>query len=374
MTNGGFADLFTVFARIDDVGFSAFLVPRDTPGLSLSGEEQKMGLRASSTRRLFLNNAAVPVDALLGEAGQGHRPALYALNAGRFNIGAIALGGTKEALRISTGYALGRRQSGRPIAEFGLVEDKLAEMAIRIFALESMIYRAAGCWDASLAAGRSLMETLEEYAVECAIVKFLGTETLGYAVDECLQIHGGFGFSEEFSAARLYRDARVFRIFEGTNEINRLTVIDQIRRRIQRGRIASPTTDGVGKSQEATDVIRSIACFVVDKVLAHVENQQACAAAADIVGLLYALDSVRLRVDKMARPSATISTIVDAFVEGALVEVGKQARIALAAVGVTFEEARRIVEPVADRPFVDVAGLKRSIAAEIRDFGGYPVP
>jgi alkylation response protein AidB-like acyl-CoA dehydrogenase len=164
VTNGGFADVYTVFAQAPE-GFTAFLVPRDSPGLSLSGEEQKMGLRASSTRRVFLNNVPVPADSVVGEPGRGHRPALYALNAGRFNIGAIALGGAKEALRIATAYALQRRQSGRPIAEFGLVADKLAEMAIRIYALESMVYRTAGYWDAALAAGRGLADTLEEYAV-----------------------------------------------------------------------------------------------------------------------------------------------------------------------------------------------------------------
>ena len=369
VTNGGFADLFTIFARAPE-GFTAFLVPRNAPGLTLSGEEQKLGLKGSSTRRVFLNDVAVDVGDVIGEVGKGHRPALYALNAGRFNIGAIALGGAKEALRIATSYALNRRQSGRSIAEFGLIADKLAVMAIRIFVLESMVYRTAGYWDASLGAGVRLAETLEEYAIECAIVKFFGTEVLDYAVDECLQIHGGFGYSEEFPAARLYRDARVFRIFEGTNEINRLTVLDQFRRRIERGRLtlAAPLAS---TGNDAVDAIRQAACFALGKVLGSAAPQQTIATVADIIALLYTLESATLRIERY--PSTIGRAIVEAFADRAVQETSTSLRTALGSVGVPHEEATSALRPLADRPLTDTAALKETIAAQVRDCGGYPL-
>lgn len=369
VTNGGFADLFTVFAQAPE-GFTAFLVPHDTPGLILSGEEQKLGLKGSSTRRVFLNDVAVDACDVVGEVGKGHRPALYALNAGRFNIGAIALGGAKEALRIATGYALNRRQSGRSIAEFGLIADKLAEMAVQIFVLESMVYRTAGLWDASLAAGAGLAQTLEEYAIECAVVKFFGTEVLDYAVDECLQIHGGFGYSEEFPAARLYRDARVFRIFEGTNEINRLTVVDQYRRRIERGRLTL-TVDPAPLGHAAVDAVRQAACFTLDKVLSSAASQQAIAAVADIIGPLYALESAILRIER--HPSAIGQAIVDAFADRAMEEASATVRTALGAAGVPYEEATSALRPLVDRPLIDTTALKETIAAQVRYCGGYPI-
>jgi len=369
VTNGGFADLLTVFARAPE-GFTAFLVPRDAPGLTLSGEEQKMGLRGSSTRRVFLNEITVEAGDIVGEVGKGHRPALYALNAGRFNIGAIALGGSKEALRIATKYAVTRRQAGHSIAEFGLIADKLAEMATRIFVLESIVYRTAGYWDASIAAEIGLTETLEEYAIECAIVKFFGTEVLDYAVDECLQIHGGFGYSEEFPAARLYRDARVFRIFEGTNEINRLTVVDQFRRRIERGRLTL-AIDPMSTGHNAVDALRAATQFVVDKVLKSAASQQAAAAAADTVALLYALESATLRIER--HPSALGHAIVDAFADRAITEATGHLRIALATIGVPYDEGKLVLQRLVDRSFVNSIALREAIAAQVRDAGGYPV-
>lgn len=256
ITNAAFADLFTVFAKVDGEQFTAFLVERDFPGVSIGPEEHKMGLKSSSTCRVLLENAQVPVGNVLGEVGKGGRVALYSLNPGRFSIGASALGMGKENLRIATQYAMQRVQFGKPIIEHGLIQQKLAEMAVRLFALESMIYRVAGWWDALLhevdtstdEGVAALRSAFEEYAIECAIIKVYGTETLDYIVDESLQIHGGFGYSEEFPAARAYRDARVYRIFEGTNEINRLTVADQLRRRIQNGRLDGAELTAAGQT------------------------------------------------------------------------------------------------------------------------------
>lgn len=245
ITNAGFADHFILFAQIDGLKFTAFLIERDTPGLTLGSEEHKMGLHGSSTRRLILQNARVPAKNLLGEVGKGYQAALYALNMGRYNIGVTALGAAKECLRLAVKYAKQREQFGKTIAEFDLIKYKLSSMAARIYALESMIYRVAGYLDssqsyvddASRCAEDRQKKLSEEYAIECAIIKFVGTEVFDYVVDEALQIHGGYGYSEEFPIARMYRDARVFRIFEGTNEINRLVVLDQIKRRINQKRI-----------------------------------------------------------------------------------------------------------------------------------------
>ena len=291
-----------MFAQLDGAGFTAFLVERDTPGVVIGPEERKMGLRGSSTCRVLLNGVCVPVESLLGEAGQGHRPALQALNMGRFNIAAIALGAAKQSLQITASYAKERRQFGRSLVEFGLVQQKLAEMATRIFLLESMVYRTAGLWDAC--------GDYEEYAMESAILKFFGTEVLGYVVDESLQIHGGFGYSEDYTPARAYRDARVFRLFEGTNEINRLTVWDQFRRRMERGRLSLPM--GEGEAIGPTAQIRQAALAAGKAILAASgdEHQEAKTAFADMAAILYALESACLRCGKW--PSDTAQVMVDA--------------------------------------------------------------
>ena len=332
ISNGGWADLYTIFAKVDGEQFSTFLVERQLEGVKPGAEEHKMGIRGSSTTPVVLENVHVPIENLLGEIGRGHIIAFNILNLGRMKLCVSCSGGSKDVLTETIRYAKQRKAFGKAIAEFGLMRHKMAEMAVRIFAAESMAYRISGMVDEQLAdhswddedAAKTVLKTIKERAIECAMAKVYGSEVLDYVVDEGVQIHGGYGFHQDYMVERSYRDARVNRIFEGTNEINRLLVTGMLLKRAAKGRLdllsavkqvqadieAGNLTDDLGEGPLAEQrrlVAQAKKVTLVTLGVAYQrfgakleEEQEVTAAISDMLIDTYAAESALLRAEKLA--------------------------------------------------------------------------
>jgi len=327
ITNGGAADLFTVFAKVGGDKFTAFLVERAF-GVKSGAEEQKMGIKGSSTTALYFDNVPVPVENVLGEIGRGHIIALNVLNIGRLKLGPACVGGAKDVLAISLKYAKERKAFGSPIAEFGAIQHKLAEMAIRIYAAESMVWRVVGLIEGQLEgfswdrpdASQTMLRAVEEYAAECSMVKVFSSEMLNYVVDEGVQIHGGYGYHQDYAVERAYLDSRINRIFEGTNEINRLVITGMVLKRAARGQlplvaavekvlgeVLSGSAGSDGSDQElhlvgsAKKIVLMAIGLAYQKYLNELEKQQeVMTAIADLMMEAFAMESVLLRTRKLA--------------------------------------------------------------------------
>jgi alkylation response protein AidB-like acyl-CoA dehydrogenase len=350
ITNGGLADLFTVFAKVGGEQITAFLVERGFAGVQPGAEEHKMGLKGSSTTALYLDNVKVPVANVLGAVGQGHKVAFNILNIGRLKLGLNAVGLSKQALGLALAYAKQRVAFGKPIGEFGLIRHKLGEMAARIYAAESMNWRLAGLIDAA-GAGQEA-KAAEELAIECCYVKIYGSEALAYAVDEGVQIHGGYGFHHDYPIERIYRDARIQRIFEGTNEINRMAATRMMLKRVRDGRVK---LEGVPTAPLKRLTLTALAAAEVKFGAGLDAEQEVLAAITDLSIAAFALESAQLRAAKsgsaMAKDYAAL--LAYTLTEGAIAT----ARTLFMAVGTPM--------PDVEVPGVNVFALRSDIAGRL---------
>jgi len=409
ISNAAWADLFTVFTKVDGQHVTAFLVERTFPGVSTGKEEVKLGIKSSSTRRLILEDAQVPVENLLGEVGKGAYIAFNILNAGRFKLGAGAIGAAKDLLKVATRYALERQQFGRPIASFGLIQHKLADMAIRIFAGESAVYRTAAMMEAVFETGETIASMnppfprgLDEFALECCVIKVACSEILDDVADEALQIHGGYGFTEEFPAARACRDSRINRIFEGTNEINRLFIPGLLLRRAQRGRF--PLVAAITKvTQELLDLpplednagadplaaaralladAKKLVLFLAGVAYQRhgeklVGEQEVVANLSDIIIEIYLAESALLRTLKVRKTVGGAPMMADltlVFANGAVGRLELLARQALATLsqGDELRAHLGIARRLLRWSPLDGVTLRRRIARRLCDVGSFP--
>jgi alkylation response protein AidB-like acyl-CoA dehydrogenase len=391
ITNGGKADLFTVFAKINGEQFSAFLVERAFPGVTTGHEEQKMGIKGSSTTAVYFDNVHVPVENLLGEIGRGHIIAFNILNLGRLKLGPFSVGGAKRVMRESIAYAKQRKAFGTEIANFGMIQHKLAEMAIRIYAVESMTYRVEGLIEGRIA-DLGLMKAVEEFAAECSIVKVYATEMLDYVVDEGVQIHGGYGYHQDYAVERAYRDSRINRIFEGTNEINRLLTTGMLLKRAQQGRLglvkaakglmdevlAGPSlaTDTESDERKLVANAKKIGLLLLatafEKFGVDMEKQQeVLAGIADVLMETLAMESALLRTEKTGKGVNMCAV----FLRDAMTRIEGFARPVLAACaeGDTLRSNMAVLRRFARFEPVNSIALRRGIAEHLIAAGNYVV-
>ena len=411
ITNGGFADLFIVFARVADGtaegAFTAFLVERTFAGVSTGKEEHKMGLHGSSTTPLILQEAKVPAANVLGEVGKGHKVAFNVLNYGRFKLAAMCSGGARAIVADAANYAAQRRQFGQPIAAFGAIKHKLAEIAIREFAVQSMLYRTAGLIDDAIAAtagpaigstGNAMLAALEEFAIEASILKVAGSEMIDFAVDENVQIHGGNGFVRDYPAERMYRDARVNRIFEGTNEINRLLIPGMLIRRALKGglplipaakklqdEILTPSLPEPASGEPLENERRTVAAMKKAALMVLgtamqtygerlTDQQEVLTLAADVIIDVFAAESVLLRASQPGRTAGDLTgAAAEVYITDAAARVEVAARSALAAMadGDTLRTLLAALRRVLKTTPVNTVARRRQIADAIIERKAY---
>ncbi len=409
LTNAGFADVYITFAKVDGEHFTAFIIEKGMPGVSLGAEEKKTGIKGSSTRPLILSDARIPKENLLGEIGKGHKIAFNILNIGRFKLGAGVTGGAKLAIRACVEYGRSRSAFGRPIVDFGLIQHKIGEMAILAYAAESMVYRTAGMIDRNLAAASpndqaDALKRIEEYDVECSMIKVWCSEMLDYAVDETVQIYGGASYVEDYPAERYWRDARVNRIFEGTNEINRLLVPGRLMRRAMKGELplfqkamalmeeitsgppAPASDDGflaaearmAAGAKKAALMCLGLAAQKLGEKLS--EEQEVLGHFADIAMETYALESAVLRTQKRAQrdgegKARLQEAAVRCFAQDAMDRIEVSARRLLAAVdeGDTLRTYLAALKRFTRRDTLNTVALRREVARTALAKSRYPL-
>jgi len=410
ITNAGFADLFTVFAKIDGEKFTAFLVERTFAGFSIGTEEHKMGIRGSSTCPIILNDCQVPAGNVLGEIGRGHVIAFNILNVGRFKLGAMCVGGARSSLNNAVAYAKQRKAFGKVIADFGLVREKLANMAMLTYVGESMVYRTIGMMDEALSAvdksasdaPAQTLKAIEEYAIECSIIKVWASEMVDYVVDETVQIYGGYGFVEEYPAERAYRDARINRIFEGTNEINRLIISGFLLKRAMSGQLAlmpaikqlmdevlsgpslGEEVEGpLAEEQKLVASAKKLGLFAAgaatQKYMHAIQDQQEIMGAiADMVIEIFAMESAVLRTLKIAAAQGEAAAAIPiamtrAYLSQAMEKIEANARKIIAAVaeGDLLRTQLAILRRLAKHDPYNTIELRQQIAQKVIERGKY---
>lgn len=403
ITNAGFADLFIVYAKVDGEHFTAFIVERTMPGFSVGPEEHKMGIKGSSTCPLFFEDVPVPVDHVLGEIGKGHLIAFNILNIGRFKLGAACLGSAKETIELASSYANTRKQFGRKIASYPLIGAKLAEMNIRTFALESMIYRTAGWIDVMLRDSEANAElraakAISEYAIECSMVKVFASEALDFVIDEGVQIHGGYGYIREYKVERIYRDSRINRIFEGTNEINRMLIPGTLMKKAMKGEVpllqkvqalqrvllqpmpmptfTEPLSKEAYRVAQAKKTFLAIGGLAVQKLGLRLEQEQeVLCILADLMIQTFAMESVLLRSQKMRdrkgnaqeERASLAAAMTEVFIQDSMEKVECLAKTALAALerGDGLQMQLSVLKKLMRAPLTDTIAVKREIAARV---------
>lgn len=410
ITNAGFADVFIVYAKIDGEKFTAFIVERTFPGVSFGPEEKKMGIKCSSTRTVILQDVPVPVDNLLGEPGRGHVIAFNILNVGRYKLAVGAVGSSKKAVELATNYAKERKQFKTPIANFTLIKNKLANMAVKTYAAESSVYRTVGLFDTALTRlgekaddGAEVAKAIADYAIECSINKVFATEVLDYCVDEGVQIHGGYGFMSEYEIENMYRDSRINRIFEGTNEINRMLIPDTLVKKAMKGELpllqAASSLQAelmsyypeeiedapLAMEKHLINITRKIILMVAGSAMmkyqqAMSKEQELLAFAADMLIELYAMDSIVKRTEKAMAANGLEAEqqkleMTAVYVHEAFDRIEGWAKEALAAMEEGDELRLRlsILKKLTRRTPINTVALKRSIADRVIEAGAYVV-